>query len=105
MFINLTPHPVNVVDGEDRAVLTIQPEPTPARVATTTSVVGTHDGVPIIETAFGEVTDLPEPQAGTLYVVARLVIQAAPDRTDLVAPGDLVRDGEGRIVGCRNFSR
>ena len=105
MFKNLTPHPIHVLDGQDRVALTIAPEQTPARVATTTETVGTHGGVSIIETVFGDVTDLPEPQAGVLYIVARLVIQAAPDREDLVAPGDLVRDPDGRIIGCRNFSR
>jgi hypothetical protein len=39
-----------------------------------------------------------------LYVVSRVVVDACPDRTDLVAPHDLMRT-QGKVIGCRSLSQ
>ena len=33
-----------------------------------------------------------------------LVASACPDRSDLLVPGPLVRDSEGKVIGCRGLS-
>lgn len=106
--VNLTPHAVTVV--ADGGSATIPPSGGVARVATTRELVGTIivDGVeiPVYETSFGAVEGLPAPQQGVLYVVSGLVLAALKsERSDLLAPGELIRDGEGRVVGCRGFTR
>ena len=53
---------------------------------------------------FGEVVDLPEPEKDVMLVVSRLVASACPDRSDLLEPGPLVRDSEGKVIGCRGLS-
>lgn len=114
-LVNLTPHPINF--PEQGVNLPPASLPTP-RVATSSEVVG-HiyvDGkkVDLIETQFGEVENLPEAKFDrrgnptTMYVVSRLVIQAAQrqgwETGHLVSPGSLIRDEKGQIIGCQNLS-
>lgn len=40
-----------------------------------------------------------------MYVVSRLVAEAVPERRDLVVPHGLVRDGQGRVVGCAQLAQ
>ena len=93
-IVNLTPHPINI--GERN----IPPCGKVARVAVVHDDAGTHDGVALVRGTYGEVTGLPTPQAGALYIVSSLVRCALPHRTDLASPTKLVRDEQGRIVGC-----
>lgn len=65
--------------------------------------VGEVDGIPLVMTAFGAVSGLPGPQEDTLYIVSLLVKQAV-QRQDVVSPGEIVRDANGNIVGCKNFN-
>jgi hypothetical protein len=103
-IINCTPHRINVV-RKDGSVFDIDPSGTVPRCATSVTEVMELDGISIVKSVFGEVTGLPEEQPGTFLVVARLVLQAAPHRLDLLAPGELVRDEAGQPKGCRGLSR
>jgi hypothetical protein len=53
----------------------------------------------------GVVENLPEIEEGTIYVVSRMVIDGVSDRTDLFAPGELLRDGNGNIIGAKGLAR
>mgnify|MGYP003348687737 CR=1 FL=1 len=97
-FLNLTPHPIVVVGGP-----TIPPSGTVARCATVSRSAGEHQGVALVRATFGEVVDLPDPEEGVLLVVSALVRAAVPHRGDVASPGDLVRDGSGAVIGCRNL--
>jgi hypothetical protein len=61
--------------------------------------------IPLVTRALGPVEGLPEPQFRTLYLTSALVAQAAwaAGRREVVCPGELVRDPQGRVVGCRNL--
>jgi hypothetical protein len=48
-------------------------------------------------------TDLPEPQAGTRFVVSRLTALAARHRGDLVFPLAEIRDDQGRVIGAQGL--
>lgn len=103
-LVNLTPHAVTfLVDGMNPVV--VPPSGTVARLKTSTAVIGSIDGIPITTTVFGDVTDLPDPTAGTVFIVSSLVAQAVRDRSDVFIPNDSVRDDAGRIVGCRSLGR
>jgi len=67
----------------------------------------TVDGisVPVNQTRFGEVFDLPDPQPDTIFVVSALVAQAVPDREDVFFPDDIVRDANGNVIGCRALGK
>ena len=102
MFINLTPHALNI--HAPGGVVTIPPSGEVARVATVSEEAAPVGGIPTVTTACGEVTGLPAPVEGTVFVGSGLVASAAP-RDDVLSPGDLVRDESGRPVGCRGLRR
>jgi hypothetical protein len=105
-IVNLTPHALNLMpEGPDGPVVTIPPSGLVARCAVDRVQVDTVtvDGisVPVNQTWFGEVSDLPEPQPDTIFVVSTLVAQAVPDYQDVFIVDDVVRDEQGRIIGAR----
>lgn len=106
---NFTPHDVNIVRGDE--TLTIpsacgidRPGCSETREVVQKIQVDGLD-VPVNRTVLGEVEGLPEPEEGTLYIVSRVVAEAASGRDDLIIPDDTIRDEAGRIVGCRAFAR
>lgn len=100
MFINLTPHVVNIYDGET-LIVTLPPSGTVARVSTDAIRVDTVEGVPIYVNRYGPIVDLPEPAEGafTLYVVSAFV-RSTTSRRDVASPGELKRNDAGQPVGC-----
>ena len=61
--------------------------------------------IDIMKKSFSEVEGLPEPKKDTYYVVSALVAGAAKNRDDLLIPNDIIRDEEGRIIGCRSLAK
>ncbi len=98
MFVNLTPHAINIVGGP-----TIPPSGMVARLAVSVDDAGTIDGIPVVRTTYGKIRNLPDPTDGTIFIVSSLIAERS-DRHDLAVPNDLVRDDAGAIVGCRNLS-
>ena len=98
-FINLTPHTINLTNGAAYAA-----SGQVARVANNHTPFDA-DGVATIE--WGEVTGLPEPQDGVIYIVSALVAQAAK-RDDVVSPAsghpNVIRNN-GQIVSVPGFVR
>ena len=101
-ILNFTPHALNVV-GLDGSVVTF-PSVGVARVATSSVSKDPINGFGVVATAFADVAGLPDPQDGTYCVVSRLVFSACPDRSDLLCPGELIRDSAGNVKGCYGFS-
>ena len=106
---NHTPHPVTLVLADGSTAELAPSPPTPRCV-----VRRVPDGraetarglVPLTRTDLtGTVTDEPPDTPGVLRIVARGVVEALPDRGDLVFPDDLVRDEHGRVVACRALGR
>lgn len=107
-IINLTPHDVVIIsEGKEKKIYPKSGKM--ARVATNSVVVGEVDGVAIVSQKYGEVDGLPEPKAGTLYIVSMVVRLALPDREDLISPDtspqSTIRDENGQIIGVRQFVR
>jgi hypothetical protein len=63
------------------------------------------EGIRVVTKKFGDVEGLPQPKEGKSYVVSAITAQAAwaNGRTDVFSVGDPVRDGEGKIIGCRSL--
>ena len=103
-IINLTPHALSL-HGES-GIINVPPSGTVARLAVTRQALSpvTVDGVvlSVNRPTLGEVTDLPAPQDGTIFVASALVAEAA-GRADVMSPGELVRDDAGRPVGARGL--
>lgn len=125
MIINLTPHEVAIYNTTDCLLqggrlylreeedteeclepLRVYPAAdVPARVVFDWEVDGVADGVCIMCWKSREFSGLPEPKPDTWYIVSRIFAQTYPERSDLLIPGDMVRDKNGAVVGCINFTR
>jgi hypothetical protein len=104
-FINLTPHSLSVFDGEGKnLVITLPPSGQVARVAVKNELVEIEGEIPLFSTTYGQVEGLPEAKEGTILVVSLLVRSALPGRTDLASPGELIRDPEGKPLGCKGLA-
>ena len=103
-IINLTPHDINVVLA-DGSVRTFPRSGAEAR-ATPERTAGVEvDGMPSVTVTLGDVTGLPEPVEGVVYLVSMVIVDKLPEREDIFAPGELVRDPSGRVIGCRGLAR
>jgi hypothetical protein len=103
-FINLTPHTLNVhcVDG---SVMELAPSGQVARVRQVSAPSVSLHGVQFYKTTYSDVEGLPDPVDGQVYIVSGMVEATLPGRPDVVAPGDLRRDGEGRPIGCEGLRK
>lgn len=102
--VNLTPHAINL-HRQDGSITVFEPSGKVARVDARRFQRGALCGAPVYQVEYGQITDLPDPTSiNTIYIVSRIVREAARDRGDLVVPDDLVRDANGAVIGCRAFS-
>ena len=99
-IMNCTPHAINIMDSEGKKILTLEPSGICPRCSVERKKVGDINGIPINKSVFGDVYDLPSPQPDMIYIVSRVVAEAAR-REDLYIVDDAVRDENGRIIGCR----
>lgn len=102
-LVNLTPHAINVITGEN--VQTFEPSGVVARCSVNSVESGNINGIVTFKEVTGDIVDLPEPQENTLFIVSRIVFEAAKDRVDLISPATskAVRDENGNIVGVPGF--
>lgn len=104
---NLTPHAVNILIDNDESI-TIEPEGVIARCDQTNAPAGyiktEYGNIQLSKTWFGKVYDLPTQEKDTCYIVSRLVMQACPERNDLLVPNEIVRDEGGNIIGCKSLA-
>ena len=109
-IVNLTPHEINFMDGENNVILTV-PSSGVARASQSRLHVGyieADENIPINHCSYGEVVGLPDPEYGKVYVVSALTAQAVaqgPRRYDVFIVDEAVRDENGRIIGCRALAR
>ena len=97
-LVNLTPHSINILQK-----MMIEPSGTVARCKEITEDAGRVGSIPLIYRRYSDVEDLPAPKKDVFYIVSHMVRTALPERTDLLSPGSLLRDGDGNILGCTNF--
>ena len=103
-LINMTPHPITIVDAEGTVIKVIPASGNLIRLAQFTVPQNyTIDDVPVTKSTYSEPNGLPEYQLGIFYIVSQLVKSACPDREDLLVPAEVVRDSSGNIVGCRSL--
>lgn len=115
-FVNLTPHALNIKTTNGDFV-TIRPDETgPARVIYDTlppeHVVCGDDSDDVFEVTVAgvprEISGLPDYglYGDVIYIVSKAVADAASrHRDDLMSPGRLLRDAEGRVIGCDGLTR
>lgn len=100
-LVNCTPHPIVLNDGR-----VFEPSGSVARVSQN---ISEFDENGIAVQSFGEVTGLPEPQVGTIYIVSAMVLSRAQaeGRNDVVAPAtghkNCVRNEKNFIISVPGF--
>lgn len=113
-LVNCTPHAIQL--GPPECALDLSPSGHVARAAEERAVdetvlVAGPDGapleLPIHRVVYGYLTGLPEPVAGTLYLVSALAARAAraAGRADVVVVDQTRRDAAGRIIGAAALAR
>lgn len=103
-IINCTPHPISI-RKRDYSFLSLPKATVIPRLETVDTIVDIVDGIEIHKMKFNNTIDLPEKKDGTILVVSRMVVDANPDRDDLVSPGSAIRDENGIIIGCEGLSK
>lgn len=100
-LVNLTPHEVVLVTPWGN--VHVPPSGSIARVESIPRPLFRLGGVVVNAESYGDVAGVPPEQPGRYYLVSALVRLALPNRTDLLSPGQLVRDEQGRVVGCQSL--
>jgi len=102
-IVNLTPHAINLrnLDGE---LVTIAASGMIARCEEIRQEMAPLAGFAVTAITYGNVTDLPEPTEGVVYVVSRPVKSTAPHRTDLFCVGVQKRDQDGKVIEADGLS-
>ena len=102
-LINTTPHPVHILDRDGELVLTIPAAPQPLRLEEQVEPWGDLAGIPLVRKSLAASAIFGEPREGVFYIVPLAMAQVYR-RPDLLVPDDLVRDEQGRVIGCRRFA-
>ena len=106
MFVNMTPHPVNLLTTEGEEIATFPSEGT-IRLNKDSQRIGGFNvnghEVDLLHSEFSS-GDAPSPGDGVIFIVSALVANAYPERTDFVMVENTVRDDNGRIIGCTAFA-
>jgi hypothetical protein len=108
-IINLTPHVVTLLT--DGTTIDILPSGKIARRELDRSqrsfieVASGEETIsfPVNHIRLGRVTNLPDPKEGTFYIVSQVTAKGL-FRSDLLTIDESLRDGSGRIIGCRSFA-
>ena len=103
-LINATPHTLNIVQT-DGTVLELKASGICPRCSSSELVDQAIGLIQVTRQTLGHVEGLPDDtDPATYYIVSRLVASAC-GREDLLVPGPLVRDDQGRVIGCKGLSR
>lgn len=105
-LVNLTGHPLTITNGTQ--IMTL-PSEGRARVNSRKRTIRklSIDGleIPVVGVQRLEVTGVPPPQDGVIYIVSGIAADTA-NRDDVLSPGGLVRENnKGRVQGCTYFIR
>ena len=110
-YVNLTPHALSVrtLGG---STLVLPPSPNGAarviydRLPPEQVSIAGHEIAVSVAGSPREIIGLPEPEGDVILIVAKAVADAAPaSRGDLMSPGRLLRDADGRVIGCDGLTR
>ena len=105
-ILNLTPHPVNIINGEGVMTATFPVAGPAPRLAELVESLPAVDGLPVNKVSYSEeITNLPAPHKGVLLIVSRITAAAVTGREDILFPHGEVRDENGRILGVRALGR
>jgi hypothetical protein len=104
-IINASPHAIHIL-GPGNTIVRVFPKSNGMiRVKEYITDAEPIDNVPITNTKWGECDEVPAFVEGTYYIVSQLVKTALPHRKDMLVPKNIVRDGNGNIMGCMSLDQ
>lgn len=107
-YVNLTPHSINIttVNGG------IMEIPSSGLIRAKQELVSSEiiDDIEFAIYNYSEPIGVPEVlEDDTIYIVSKLALDACRehgiDTTNFVIPGEVIRDEDGRVIGCKSLSR
>jgi len=97
-LINLTPDPVCIFDEDGQLVEEVLPSGHLAYVEEESTELPSLEGLPMRRVIRGQIIGLLKAEPGVLQIVPTMVFHLAR-RVDVVAPGPVLRDSNGRVRG------
>lgn len=85
-IINLNKHSVSGLFNGSVVTFPACEQGKECKVAVTSKEVERIPGFKCVETTYGEVQNVPDPQEGVVYIVNMIVLDRMPNRKDLIAP-------------------
>jgi hypothetical protein len=109
MLINLTGHPITILDNEGNRIVTIPASNQVPRCIQKTQHLDTvkfrGKDIPITSTLYMPPMYMPEPQQGTYFIVSKLIAERLHGvRRDLLIANGIVRDPNGGKMGCKSLA-
>jgi len=102
-FVNLIGHDITI-----SGFGTLPRAERPCFVETKQRIIGKVAGIPIVETHFEKIVNLPDPEDGVYYIVSRVTMEYIPfNREDIfcVDTGPTaVRDENGQVIAVTQLS-
>ena len=102
-FVNLIGHDITIAGYG-----TLPKCDNPCRVNTKQRVLGNVNGIPVVETQFESIENLPEPEDGVYYIVNRISMDFIPyNREDvfcLDTGPTALRDDKGQVIAVTQLS-
>jgi len=95
-IVNMTPHAVNIEGFESF------PSQGSIRLDQSDEQAGNLNGISVVIRSYAAGI-LPPDYPDTAYIVSQMVAAAFPHRRDFYYPGDLIRNDQGQITGCKNL--
>jgi hypothetical protein len=100
-IFNMTPHPVELLDKNNKVIMTFPPSGKTIRLKSKTEI----SEWPFSKTTFEAIPEFPLPEkTNNFYIVSQLV-KSTFDRDDFVVPAEVVRNESGQIIGCRSLGK
>ncbi|MFF7335464.1 hypothetical protein [Streptomyces sp. NPDC008150] len=115
MIVNLTGRVVRIyspdrpdgVDELDQGLLqTLNASSPPAKLSPLLLVTAVQDDIPVEQTEYGHVDNLPAAQDNVWYVVPlEIALAVTPRRADVIVTTDPVATADGTVVGYRSLAQ
>jgi hypothetical protein len=97
-LINLTPDPVSLFDADGNLLEEVLPSGHIAYIEEESTELPNLNGMPMRRVIRGQIIGLLKPEPGVLQIVPTMIFHLAR-RVDVVAPGPVLRDSDGRVRG------
>lgn len=101
-LVNLCPHAMTIVIGEQTVIVP------PSGIITRCAMKTVRDGrefcgIPVSHTEYGEVENLPDQTRDVGFIVSGLIKARVPERDDVFAPAETIRNDAGQIAGATSL--